>query len=569
MDSGTLENQQAPAPSDIRVTAERPKRGLLNAMSLNIAITLLAFTTSARLCIHALTAQQPLFNFFISGLLEGFAIRYHATLTQPTPSLVPYISYAFRGFLDLAVFKDPARFFTVSLIAFTTALLAELPAVPSTPPHKHAPRSSAKRRRSSLHQKQSERRTLSPTNANVPPKHGTRHTRAISAPSAVDSTPIASTSTAQDQPYDNQQASGYVNTVQDVLIVLGTSSSPRDTTQTLEENTPQTITLLSPITEEGTLLPTDSERTPTQPYLPLLAEEPEVMRNFDSVDDFENPHHEPHHVPDAVVEVAEPDVENLVVEVDGATKPHYEGSECTASTPTATLHRALEEDDIELLEPPPEVEAIPEDDDVVVVDIHLPPVDTETPSQPPADADSTTASAMVAVQALIELAASEPAVSRAESIIDVSTTPTDAESVISDVGEAALKARAETMRRAALDEIGRKLDLERARRRALSKGHVREAFLLSMEARRAEESAERLHRGAARRFFAAHNAAKARATVDLHGLRVAEAVGRTEYAIRDALLRGDREVRVIVGRGNHSLGGKPVLRPAVLQALAG
>jgi hypothetical protein len=56
--------------------------------------------------------------------------------------------------------------------------------------------------------------------------------------------------------------------------------------------------------------------------------------------------------------------------------------------------------------------------------------------------------------------------------------------------------------------------------------------------------------------------------VDLHGLRVDEAIAHAERAVSSARARGDARLTLIVGRGAHSTGGVARLKPAVLDALA-
>lgn len=76
-------------------------------------------------------------------------------------------------------------------------------------------------------------------------------------------------------------------------------------------------------------------------------------------------------------------------------------------------------------------------------------------------------------------------------------------------------------------------------------------------------------------FFLAHNedagktpavlggAAATGPTIDVHRLFLAEAIRKTEDALCDAIRERQPELRVIVGRGSHSKGGKAVLRPAL------
>ncbi|KAF8222944.1 hypothetical protein L208DRAFT_1319706, partial [Tricholoma matsutake] len=56
-------------------------------------------------------------------------------------------------------------------------------------------------------------------------------------------------------------------------------------------------------------------------------------------------------------------------------------------------------------------------------------------------------------------------------------------------------------------------------------------------------------------------------TIDVHGLRVAEAVKLTEKALRDAIRHDHPEIRVIVGKGLHSRNGTPVLKQAIIREM--
>ncbi|KAK0477556.1 hypothetical protein IW261DRAFT_265442 [Armillaria novae-zelandiae] len=51
--------------------------------------------------------------------------------------------------------------------------------------------------------------------------------------------------------------------------------------------------------------------------------------------------------------------------------------------------------------------------------------------------------------------------------------------------------------------------------------------------------------------------------IDLHHLRVKEAIARTDAAIEEATRRGDSKLRIIVGKGLHSEGGEARVRPAI------
>ena len=56
-------------------------------------------------------------------------------------------------------------------------------------------------------------------------------------------------------------------------------------------------------------------------------------------------------------------------------------------------------------------------------------------------------------------------------------------------------------------------------------------------------------------------------TIDVHRLRVREAVQAMERAIRDALLAGGETLRVIVGSGQRKDGKLPVLKLALIREL--
>jgi DNA-nicking Smr family endonuclease len=56
-------------------------------------------------------------------------------------------------------------------------------------------------------------------------------------------------------------------------------------------------------------------------------------------------------------------------------------------------------------------------------------------------------------------------------------------------------------------------------------------------------------------------------TIDVHGLRVAEAVRQTEKALREALTHGFPDIKVIVGKGLHSRNRTPVLKLAIIREM--
>lgn len=52
-------------------------------------------------------------------------------------------------------------------------------------------------------------------------------------------------------------------------------------------------------------------------------------------------------------------------------------------------------------------------------------------------------------------------------------------------------------------------------------------------------------------------------TLDLHGLGVKDALAETERFLRQARDAGEREVRIVYGKGRHSPSGQGVLRAVV------
>ena len=56
--------------------------------------------------------------------------------------------------------------------------------------------------------------------------------------------------------------------------------------------------------------------------------------------------------------------------------------------------------------------------------------------------------------------------------------------------------------------------------------------------------------------------------LDLHGLGVQDALAATERFLREAAAAGNREVRIVYGKGHRSPGGRGVLREVVPRWLA-
>jgi len=89
------------------------------------------------------------------------------------------------------------------------------------------------------------------------------------------------------------------------------------------------------------------------------------------------------------------------------------------------------------------------------------------------------------------------------------------------------------------------------------------AKALSDEGKRHALKMDKLNATASATVFKENNQDKDACEVDLHGLYVKEAITYSEKAITNARRKGDNEIRLIVGQGNHSEGGVSRLKPAI------
>ncbi|KAG6902751.1 hypothetical protein C0995_011899 [Termitomyces sp. Mi166 len=154
---------------------------------------------------------------------------------------------------------------------------------------------------------------------------------------------------------------------------------------------------------------------------------------------------------------------------------------------------------------------------------------------------------------------------RIEDAGEETQTETDATSVISSHPAAIMYTRAEVLRNEA-----RAAEAEHIRLKSeLKHIHGVKVLFLKQQMQEQEDLARRLHDKAAKRFFKARNDLRKRRPheVDVHGLRVAEAVHQTEQALRRAYTNQAPFIRVIVGKGLHSA-GKPILKDAITRIMA-
>ncbi|KAJ3538305.1 hypothetical protein NM688_g6540 [Phlebia brevispora] len=140
----------------------------------------------------------------------------------------------------------------------------------------------------------------------------------------------------------------------------------------------------------------------------------------------------------------------------------------------------------------------------------------------------------------------------------------DDESVITTTGEKpAIIQKADELRKQAKEKEKERdrirAELHEARR---EKRHF-DAFRLEIDYEEAQHSVEQLHAKAARRFYRAHNLNRQPHEVDVHRLQVTEAMSEVKRALKEALESDAPELRIITGRGNHSKGKLPILKPTI------
>ncbi|KAK0215949.1 hypothetical protein EDD85DRAFT_782333, partial [Armillaria nabsnona] len=82
---------------------------------------------------------------------------------------------------------------------------------------------------------------------------------------------------------------------------------------------------------------------------------------------------------------------------------------------------------------------------------------------------------------------------------------------------------------------------------------------LSKQGKNHKQKMEQLNKEASNWIYLGHKPGE----IDLHGLYVKEAFAYTDAALEEAKLRGDSEIRLIVGKGLHCEGGEAKLGPAI------
>ncbi|PBK87749.1 Smr-domain-containing protein [Armillaria gallica] len=101
------------------------------------------------------------------------------------------------------------------------------------------------------------------------------------------------------------------------------------------------------------------------------------------------------------------------------------------------------------------------------------------------------------------------------------------------------------------------------RREAYSRRDRAAAKDLTSRGENHKQKMEQLNKEASNWIYLENNRDRKPGEIDLHGLYVKEAIAYTDAALKEAKLRGDSEIRLIVGKGSHSEGGEAKVRPAI------
>ncbi|KAI0085101.1 hypothetical protein BDY19DRAFT_968075 [Irpex rosettiformis] len=145
---------------------------------------------------------------------------------------------------------------------------------------------------------------------------------------------------------------------------------------------------------------------------------------------------------------------------------------------------------------------------------------------------------------------------------------------VSSIGESVITgkknniiAKADELRKLAKDAEAERDRLRNELRKAEREKRPLDIICLQVELQEAQENIDNLHAKAARRYYKAHNLNPAPQEIDVHRLNSEEAFAQVKKAIRDARGFGATQLRIIVGKGNHSKGNVPVLKPAITSEL--
>ncbi|KPV73577.1 uncharacterized protein RHOBADRAFT_38149 [Rhodotorula graminis WP1] len=102
-----------------------------------------------------------------------------------------------------------------------------------------------------------------------------------------------------------------------------------------------------------------------------------------------------------------------------------------------------------------------------------------------------------------------------------------------------------------------------ASKQAYTAGDGASAHDLSVQGKEHQRNKDRYNDQAAAWIFNENNKVQPPGSIDLHGLYVQEAIEYTERAIADGRNKGMPELRIIVGKGNHSPSHVAKIKPAI------
>lgn len=129
--------------------------------------------------------------------------------------------------------------------------------------------------------------------------------------------------------------------------------------------------------------------------------------------------------------------------------------------------------------------------------------------------------------------------------------------------EAAVEEEYDRLRDLARAAGGKRAKCFERSKAAYNSGDKAEAKRLSDEGKAHGRELEKWNKAASDYIFREENSDQPADTIDLHGQFAEEAEDIVEEAIKMRKLNGETHLRVIVGKGNHSVGGVMKIRPRV------
>ncbi|CAG8492294.1 119_t:CDS:2, partial [Ambispora leptoticha] len=139
--------------------------------------------------------------------------------------------------------------------------------------------------------------------------------------------------------------------------------------------------------------------------------------------------------------------------------------------------------------------------------------------------------------------------------------------VISNYSEQTVEARYQNYRRLAGEQARIRKQISEQAQAAYRNGNGRKAKELSNKAKEHYKEMEKYNKMAAEFIYRENNKNRSYQELDLHGLFVTEALEYTEQRIQYCKSMKAKNLVIIVGKGNHSIGGVSKLKPAVAELI--